>query len=140
MTSVGLTGSRSWGERLLAGSARGSGLIVAALVILIAVFLLSQALPALADNEAGFLTSRQWQVTGDNPRFGVAALMWTTVVTSVIAVVVAVPVGVGAALFLTHYAPPWLAAPAARLVDLLAVVPSIVYGICLLYTSDAADE
>jgi phosphate transport system permease protein len=99
------------------------------MVTLIGVFLVSQALPSLARNEANFLTSREGQVAGDNPRFGIAEMLWTTVAASVIAMLIAVPVGVCVALFITEYAPPWLSRPAASLVDLLAAVPSIVYGL-----------
>lgn len=121
------------GDLLFSGSARGAGLLVVVLVVLIAAFLLSQALPALARNEANFWTSTEWQITGDQPRFGVARLLWVTVITSAIAMVLAVPLGVAVALFLTQYAPPWLAKPAAHMIDLLAAVPSIVYGIWGLY-------
>ncbi len=121
------------GDLIFGGSARGAGLLVIVLVVLIGVFLLSQALPALMNNGANFLTSTEWQITGDSPRFGVAGLLWVTVITSIIALVLAVPIGVAVALFLTQYAPAWLAKPAAQVIDLLAAVPSIVYGIWGLY-------
>ncbi len=117
------------GDRLFGGAARGAGVLVIALVTLIAVFLLSQALPALAKNGANFLTSTEWTVSGDNPRFGIANMLWVTISSSVIAMVIAVPVGVGVALFITQYSPAWLSKPAAALIDLLAAVPSIIYGI-----------
>ena len=66
---------------------------------------------------------------GAAPRFGIVELLWTTVVASVIAMAIAVPVGVCVALFITEYAPTWLRRPASHLVDLLAAVPSIVYGL-----------
>ncbi len=121
------------GDAVFGTAARGAGLLVIVLVVLIAVFLISQALPALAKNEANFLTSSEWQITGDQPRFGVARLLWVTVITSLTAMLLAVPVGVAVALFLTQYAPPWLAKTAASVIDLLAAVPSIVYGIWGLY-------
>ena len=117
------------GDRLFGGAATGAGLLVIAIVTLIAVFLLSQAVPALSRNGANFLTSTEWNVAGDHPRFGIANLLWTTVASSVIAMLIAVPLGVGVALFVTQYAPRWLSRPAASLVDLLAAVPSIVYGL-----------
>ena len=100
-----------------------------ALVTLVGVFLVSQAIPALSKNEANFLTSREWSVGGDNPRFGIMELLWTTTTASIIAMAIAVPIGVCVALFITEYAPQWLRRPAATLVDLLAAVPSIVYGL-----------
>jgi phosphate transport system permease protein len=125
----GGAGTGRLGDRLFGGAARGAGLFVVGLVTLIGVFLLWQAVPALARNEANFLTSREWVVAGANPRFGIVELFWTTVTSSLIAMVIAVPVGVGVALFITQYAPRWLSRPAANLVDLLAAVPSIVYGL-----------
>jgi phosphate transport system permease protein len=104
------------------------------LVSLIGAFLLWQAIPALARNEANFLTSREWVVAGEHPRFGIVELLWTTVASSLIAMAIAVPVGVCVALFITQYAPRWLSRPAASLVDLLAAVPSIIYGLWGLNT------
>lgn len=122
-------GTGRLGDRVLSFLASAAGVVVIALVALIAVFLLQQALPALAKNEANFLTSREWQVSGTPMRFGILDLLWSTVITSLIAMVVAVPFGVGIALFLTHYAPLWLRGPGATLIDLLAAIPSIVYGL-----------
>jgi phosphate transport system permease protein len=107
---------------------------VVADVSLIGVFLASQAIPALLANDANFLTSREWSPGGDHPRFGILEFLWTTVTASVIAMALAVPVGVGVALFITQYSPRWLRRPAANLVDLLAAVPSIVYGLWGLLT------
>ena len=127
-------GTGRLGDRLFGGAAKGAGLIVIALVTLVGVFLLWQAIPALARNDANFLTSREWSVDGAHPRFGIVELLWTTVTVSAIAMLIAVPVGVAVALFITQYAPSWLSRPAASLIDLLAAVPSIVYGIWGLRT------
>ncbi|MGB2701630.1 MAG: phosphate ABC transporter permease subunit PstC [Candidatus Phosphoribacter baldrii] len=121
------TGRRA--DRLFSFASQGAGVTVLVLVTLVGVFLVSQAIPALARNEASFLTSREWTVGGDAPRFGILELVWTTTAASVIAMLVAVPVGVCVALFITEYAPQWLRRPAGNLVDLLAAVPSIVYGL-----------
>ncbi|MBT9256129.1 phosphate ABC transporter permease subunit PstC [Phycicoccus sp. MAQZ13P-2] len=116
------------GDRIFGGLATGSGLLVVAIVTLVGVFLLVQAVPSLMNNDANFLLSREWSPSGANPRFGIADLAWGTLVTSVIAMLIAVPLGVAVALFITQYAPRWLSRPAAATVDLLAAVPSIVYG------------
>jgi phosphate transport system permease protein len=123
------SGHGQLGDRIFGGTARGAGLLVISLVTLIAVFLLSQALPALARDKASFLTSTQWDVEGTPLQFGIANLLWVTLISSAIAMLIAVPLGVGVALFITQYAPAWLSRPAATLVDLLAAVPSIVYGL-----------
>jgi len=122
-------GTGRLGDRLFGGAATAAGVIVIAIVTLIAVFLLSQALPALAKDKVNFLTSTQWNVDGTPLQFGIANLLWVTVLASAIAMMLAVPFGVGVALFITQYAPSWLSRIASTLVDLLAAVPSIVYGL-----------
>jgi phosphate transport system permease protein len=116
-------------DRLFRGTATGAGLVVVAGVCLVGAFLVVQAVPALARNEANFLTSRVFEVDGGTLRFGIADLLWTTVASSALALLIAVPLAVAVALFLTQYAPRRIAGPAAALVDLLAAVPSIVYGL-----------
>lgn len=117
------------GDRVFSALATGSGVFVVTLIGLVAAFLLAQAVPSLMDNKAGFLTSREWQVSAGDLRFGIADLLWVTVISSIIAMAIAVPIAIGVALFLTQYAPRRLARPFASLIDLLAAVPSIVYGI-----------
>lgn len=118
------------GDKVFFGLSAGAGALVIALVTLIGVFLLAQAIPALGKNHTSFITSREWAVDDPaNMRFGIVQMLWTTVVSSVIAMLIAVPVGVAVSLFITEYAPAWLSRPAATLVDLLAAVPSIVYGL-----------
>lgn len=120
--------SRRLGDVLFGGAATSAGVLVVSLVSLVGVFLVAKAVPALGRDEANFLTSREWVPSGDHPRFGILDLLWATVVTSAVAMVIAVPLGVAVALFVTYYSPRWLSRPAAILVDLLAAVPSIVYG------------
>ena len=116
------------GDRLFGGLAKAAGILVVGIVALVGTFLVVQAVPALLNNNVNFLTSREWVPSGAEPRFGILDLFWATVVTSVIAMLIAVPLGVAVALFLTQYAPRRLAGPAAATIDLLAAVPSIVYG------------
>ncbi len=94
------------------------------------LFLLIRALPSLRANNANFLTSAEFVTTDpSNLRFGIAELFQVTVLSSVFALVIAVPIAIGIAAFLTNYAPRRLAKPFAMLVDLLAAVPSIVFGL-----------
>ncbi|HET7396934.1 MAG TPA: phosphate ABC transporter permease subunit PstC [Intrasporangium sp.] len=123
-----------FGDRLFGGTSTAAGITVIAIVSLIAVFLVVQAVPAVLADQASFFTSREWAPGGEQPRFGIVEFLWTTSVSSTIAMFVAVPVGVAVALFLTQYAPMWMRRPAAALVDLLAAVPSIVYGLWGLIT------
>ena len=68
-------------------------------------------MPSLLANEANFLTDRVWQPATNPPAFGIAALLWTTVLASAVALLLAVPVAIGVALFITQYAPRRLAKP-----------------------------
>ncbi len=122
-------GKNRIGDRMLKALASGSGVVVVVLVCLIAAFLLWQALPAIADDKSSFLFSNDWSVDGKALHFGIAGLLWTTLIVSSIAMVIAVPIAIGIALFITLYAPARLARPVAYTVDLLAAIPSIVYGI-----------
>ena len=115
------------GDRVFGGLAMGAGLLVVTIVSLVAIFLLVQAIPAIGKDKVNFLTSREF--TSSSLRFGIVQLLWTTVTSSLVALVLAVPFAVGIALFLTHYAPPWFSRIGAALIDLLAAVPSIVYGL-----------
>lgn len=122
-------GKKRIGDRVFKSVASGSGMVVVVLVCLIAAFLLRQALPAIANDKSSFLLSNDWSVNGNDLHFGIAGLLWTTLVVSAIAMIIAVPIAIGIALFITMYAPARLARPVAYIVDLLAAIPSIVYGI-----------
>ncbi|MDR2851815.1 MAG: phosphate ABC transporter permease subunit PstC [Burkholderiaceae bacterium] len=115
-----------WGDRafgLLALSAAGLTLLLLAGILLA---LLVGAWPAIEKYGLGFLISSVWDPgQGD---FGALAMIYGTLATSLIALVIAVPVSFGIALFLTELAPAWLKRPLGTAVELLAAVPSIVYG------------
>lgn len=117
------------GDRAFFGVSVGSGAFIVLLVVFVGVFLLALALPSLLNNQANFLTSREWTVSGSELRFGIAGLLWTTVLSSIVAMVIAVPIAIGVALFITQYAPRRVAEPLAFVVDLLAAVPSIIFGL-----------
>jgi phosphate transport system permease protein len=117
------------GDRVFLGLSRGSGIALLALMAAIAAFLTYRAILAIAKDEANFLTAFEWNPAGSPPEFGIAILAYGTVVSSIIAMVIAVPIAVGIALFVSHYAPRRLASPLAYVIDLLAAVPSIIYGL-----------
>ncbi|MGW5785597.1 phosphate ABC transporter permease subunit PstC [Streptomyces sp. NPDC003757] len=117
------------GDRIFVGLSRGSGILVLVIMAAIAAFLTYRAVLAISDDEANFFTSFEWNPTGSPPQFGIAVLAYGTVVSSVIAMAIAVPVSVGIALFITHYAPRRLGGLIGYVIDLLAAVPSIVYGL-----------
>ncbi|KAB8158341.1 phosphate ABC transporter permease subunit PstC [Streptomyces sp. 3MP-14] len=117
------------GDRVFSNLSKGSGIALLVIMAAIAVFLAIRAVVAIRANDGNFLTTFAWEANADPPYFGIAVLLFGTVVSSVIAMVIAVPVAVGIALFLSHYAPRRLATPIGYLVDLLAAVPSIIYGL-----------
>ncbi|GAC1478751.1 MAG: phosphate ABC transporter permease subunit PstC [Acidimicrobiales bacterium] len=107
----------------------GSGLLVLVVLALIAVATTDQALPVLRHNLHQFLFSKIWNPQAGKPQFGALGFVFGTVVSSAIALVLAVPVSVGIALFLSELAPRGLRRPVTFLVDLLAAVPSVVFGL-----------
>jgi len=130
LTAAGSAKVRRRGDGIFQGMTTGSGLVVVVSIVLIGLFLLVQAVPSLGANQINFLTSPEW-ITGDvnNLRFGIRDLLVVTIMSSLLALVIAMPIALGIALFLTHYAPPRLARPFAYVIDLLAAVPSIVFGL-----------
>lgn len=126
----GLRSGGRWGDRIFASVATAAGATIIAAIALMALFLIVRAVPSLQANKANFLTSSEFNTTdGTNLRFGIAELFQVTVLSSFFALLIAVPIAIGIAAFLTNYAPSRLAKPFAILVDLLAAVPSIVFGL-----------
>nr|WP_307849954.1 phosphate ABC transporter permease subunit PstC [Saccharopolyspora sp. HNM0986] len=118
------------GDRVFQSLATGSGVFIVALIAAVGIFLLVRALPSLQADQVNFLFSRVWDTSDPQSlSFGIADLAWVTVASSLVALVLAMPVSCGIALFLTHYSPRSLARPFAYIVDLLAAVPSVVYGL-----------
>lgn len=104
-----------------------SGLVVLGVLVLILVSTTRRAWPAFQAEGLGFITSDDW-VPNLN-QFGALALIYGTLLSSVIALVLAVPVSVGIALFVNEAAPRRLRRPVVYVVDLLAAIPSVVYGL-----------
>ncbi|MFI9721257.1 phosphate ABC transporter permease subunit PstC [Streptomyces sp. NPDC052396] len=117
------------GDRIFLGLSRGSGVLLLVIMAAIAAFLTVRAASAISKDHGNFLTTFEWHANDTTPVFGIAVLAFGTVVSSLIAMLIAVPVAIGIALFITHYAPRKLAAPLSYVIDLLAAVPSIVYGL-----------
>ncbi|MCG6500291.1 phosphate ABC transporter permease subunit PstC, partial [Kitasatospora sp. A2-31] len=118
-----------FGDKIFMNLSRGSGILLLVVMAAIAGFLTWRSGIALSKNEGNFLTTFEWTPDGVKPVFGIAVLAFGTIVSAVIAMAIAVPVAIGIALFISHYAPRRIAQPFAYLVDLLAAVPSIIYGL-----------
>lgn len=116
-------------DRIFLGLTAAAAAGVLGLVVAIAVFLIVKAVPALRVDSVSFLRERQWLPDAKPSVFGIAALATGTIVTSLLAVAMGVPVAIAAALFITDIAPRRFAGLLGSLLDLLAAVPSIVYGL-----------
>jgi phosphate transport system permease protein len=101
--------------------------VVPLLVVSIAVAVFAAAWPALSKLGVSIVTSSDWDVRAG--RFGAAPAIFGTLVSSAVALIIATPLAVGVAIFLSEFSPPWLRQPIGFLVDLLAAVPSVVYGL-----------
>ncbi|MDS1271893.1 phosphate ABC transporter permease subunit PstC [Lipingzhangella sp. LS1_29] len=123
-------GKRRVGDVVFANTARGSGILILAILAGVAAFLIIQSSDSLSANVANFFTTSEWDAnTREEPAFGIAALAFGTVLAAGIALVIATPVAIGIALFIVYYAPRRLASLLGYLVDLLAAIPSVVYGL-----------
>jgi len=118
-------------DALFRHGTRLAALAVAAVVLGILASLAAGAWPAIERFGAGFLASAEWNPVTE--RFGALVPIYGTLVTSAIAMLIAVPVSFGIALFITELAPPWLKRPVGTAIELLAAIPSIIYGMWGLF-------
>ncbi|MGK2318501.1 phosphate ABC transporter permease subunit PstC [Gordonia rhizosphera] len=126
------------GDQIFSYLARGTGVLVIVLIAAIGISLLIDAVPAIIDDNANFLFSSEWNVSGQDfangtAAFGVWELFRATVLTSFFALVLATPVAIGIAVFLVEYAPNRISRPLGAVIDLLAAVPSIIFGLWGIY-------
>ncbi|MFE7033400.1 phosphate ABC transporter permease subunit PstC [Streptomyces sp. NPDC057621] len=114
-------------DRVFRAVARSGGGFVLAVMLLVGGFLLLRAWQALDRAGWSFLTTAAWQP--DTGNFGIAAILVGTVLIALVAITVAVPLALGAALYISEYAPARLRRTLISVVDLMAAVPSVVYGL-----------
>ncbi len=123
------------GQRLLERSFHGTTLAMALLVLVllggVAVSLVRGAWPALSRFKIEFLVRQVWNPVTDE--YGALGAIYGTLITSLIAMLFAVPISFGIAIFLTELAPAWLKRPVGVAIELLAAVPSIIFGIWGLF-------
>ncbi len=115
-------GKRRVGDRVFSNLAVAAGVTILALLAGVAIFLFIEALPALTAGAAEL-------PEGKSLLEYAAPLAFGTVLAAIIAIIIAVPMAVAVALFVSHIAPPRIAQPLGYLIDLLAAIPSIVYGL-----------
>lgn len=113
-------------DRIFGWLAKGSAYFTLVMLVAILASLIVSAWPAISKYGLGFLTRTTWDPVKEE--FGGLVMIYGTLMTSLIALLIAVPVSFGIALFLTELAPAWLKRPLGVAIELLAAVPSIVYG------------
>jgi phosphate transport system permease protein len=133
-TGVTTRPSRSWteigseiGDRIYTWSITGFAALVPILLLLIFLAVGIAAWPALKTFGFSFLTSSDWDPVAGH--FGAAPALYGTIVSSILALIIATPLALGVAVFLSEFAPPWIRQPVAFGVDMLAAVPSVIYGL-----------
>lgn len=142
-------------DLLLHGLALGAALIVFGMLIALMIVLIGGAMPAIKHFGSDFLTTSAWRtkptalrdpaahrflrdsnnhiLKAPGQTFGALAVIYGTVVTSIIALVLAIPPSLSAAIFLVRIAPRWLAMPVSFLIEFLAAIPSLAYGLWGMY-------
>lgn len=118
-------------DRVFHFGAAMSGATVLALMVAVGLFLTIQAMQALRRTGLKFLTTTEWQP--DTGKFGIAAVLTGTVLIALVAVAIALPISLGTSLFITEICPKWLRSTLVALIDLMAAVPSVVYGLWGLF-------
>ena len=118
-------------EKLFRGATLAAALLVLILLGGVALSLLKGSWPAFAHFRFAFLTREIWNPVTDE--YGALAPVYGTLVTSLLAMLIAIPISFGIAIFLTELAPVWLKRPVGVAIELLAAVPSIIFGIWGLF-------
>src|SRR6185503_2555262 len=115
------------GDAIFRAAMFAAGLLVLVLVVAMMVALATHSILSIRQFGFGFVTNREWDpIKG---QFGALAFIYGTIVSSLIALVISVPLSLGIAIFLVEQAPYYLARPIGFLVELLAAIPSVVYGL-----------
>ncbi|HEX6631257.1 MAG TPA: phosphate ABC transporter permease subunit PstC [Gemmatimonadaceae bacterium] len=118
---------RSLADRVYRGAITAFALCIPLLLVLIAVEIGTAGWPTFREHGVGFLFESTWDP--GNGQFGVLPAMYGTIVSSLLALLLATPLALGVAIFLSEFAPRWLRTPVGFLVDLLAAIPSVIYGL-----------
>ena len=120
-------------DKIFRGSVASAALFSLVVLFLIAAFLFYRGFEIFSDFGLGFITNSKWEIL--NPEdtstatFGIAAMLVGSIITATIAIIVAVPFAMASALFIEYYAPNFMRAALTSLLDLVAAIPSVIYGI-----------
>lgn len=124
-----LSAPRTTADKIYRGITVSAAMASLAVMALIAAFLLKEALPSLSKAGWKFFTVFEWLPDDDPAKYGIGSMLFGTVVAALIALVVAVPVSLGTALFIQEYSPIKMRKALITGVDLLAAIPSLVFGL-----------
>ena len=127
MQLLELRGNKQIADRIFRWVAIGAAGAVLVVLGMIAITMTRRSLPVLEEVGLDFFTTKRWAPASG--AFGAVGFVFGTVFTAAIALVIAVPISLGLALFMTQIAPRWLKKPMVYMIDLLAVVPSVVFGL-----------
>jgi phosphate transport system permease protein len=116
-----------WGDLAFRGLARAAGITLLLIVMAMAVMMAHAAWPSLGRFGWAFVATSTWDPVAE--QFGALPFVFGTVVSSLLALLIAVPLGIGAAIYLSELAAGWLRPPVTFLIELLAAIPSVVYGL-----------
>ena len=120
-------------DKVFRGVVTSGGLLAGLLLGLIGFFLVFNGFEAMRAAGLSFITGFDWvdaiPEDGQAASYGIGAMLYGTIVTGILAMIMGVPVAVGTALFLSYYAPEWIKKPMVVVVDVMAAIPSIVYGL-----------
>ena len=119
------------GDRLFPRAALICALIVVAILINILIILFIQAWPAIRGTGASFFVSSTWDPVKN--AYGALPAIYGTLVSSLLALLIAVPISLGAAIFLVELSPAWIRTPASFLIEMLAAIPSVIVGLWGLF-------
>lgn len=120
-----------FGEKIFGGFTFGSAALVLLLIGSMVYYLVQGSWPALTEFGWRFILGRRWDAVHEV--FGALPFIYGTIASSLLALLLAVPLGVGSAIYLAELAPPWIRVPLSFMIELLAAVPSVVYGLWGLF-------
>src|SRR5581483_5463258 len=125
------SGPRLTGDGVFRVFIYGCGLLLVLIMVGMAIALVDKAWPSITEFKLEFLYRATWNPV--KSVFGAAPLIYGTLVSAVIALVLVVPVSIGCAVFLSELAPGWLRTPVSFMVEMLAAIPSVIYGLWGLF-------
>jgi len=130
-TAADLTEPKRWGNQVFEGLTFLSAMMIGVLFLVLAYVLVSGSRLAVSQFGWSFLTNQHWNPVTEN--FGALTFIFGTIVTSAIALIIAVPLSIGTAIFLTDLAPMWMRQPLTSVIEMLAAVPSVIWGLWGLF-------